>query len=387
MSFSFFSNCIWQISIFTTLLIFTENAFGKAGSHQLQGSWRGTIGKKDVRVCFKNDYPSFYYLEKKQAIILELMPEQKTNKKLLVREGHFSGDPSQISPMWEISFSEKNTITGRRTNAQDKKRSQLIRLEKTAKIIKGVEEFGAHSRDECSTVFYEPLIQASTITSKEKNFSNKAYTEISSKYGTSFLIPNMYPYAEMVNSTNKQFLDAEVVSSYDCDVGLNEWNGSKNSAWFRRHFPIVWTEHWLVTRSAVDNYYCGGAHGDSEQSETIIDLQSQKKVNSWSWIKGGERNANPDQYSPTALQKLLRKYAKRAATKQFGNGAGNGADDFETFFYVTKPYPMSSGMVFTTRLGACRSLDCDVFINIPYKIIAAYLTQEGARVASSLTEQ
>jgi hypothetical protein len=368
----------WTINGFTTnslvfvaLLAIAMPAVSATSDEPPQRVWSGTIGTDAVRVCFKEIESSFYRLKDRRGIGLESKQKPGDSKAWQVREGysHF-GDPNDPTPMWQLDLADNNTLTGLRTDANRKKPAERIRLKRVLDNNKMFQNY------QCGSAFYAPLVQATAIKTKEATFLGKPYLLISSQYGRSFQLPDSYPNAPIINAVNRMSLDAQVAASYECDLGVHGKSG-----WFTSEAPFVWTDEWLVARSQQDNIYCGGAHGDAYSSESVFDLRSGKQIDTWHWIKGGERAANPLQNS-TALRKLLHKYGTKVRVNK---AFGGGALDLDT--YVGKPFPTYKGLVFPTRLGACRGLECDVYITVPYGVIATHLTPDGTLVAADFTRQ
>lgn len=367
-NFAFF----WLNFIFVGVVYATEDK-------SLEGVWRGTIGHDDVRVCFSRSGATYYRLKQGNALTLSLLKSSADSNNWHAWEANHQAEKGEQIPTWELRQLDRNTIVGKREEIS-KIAKQEIRLKRNS-----VTEISGGLRL-CELSFYEPLFQAVGVTSKEARFEGKPYFVISSKYGRSFQLPDALVNAPIINSFTRKLLDSEVVSAYDCDFMLNDWNGSRDSAWFNRHTPLVWTDDWLVIRSEQDYVYCGGAHGDANREELVIEMSSGKVVNPWRWIKGGEKMANPDIHDETSFRSLLLKYGRKVAMgkeKQFNSNFDE--ESYELNFYVGRPYPVSKGLVFTSRLGACRDLACDMFILVPYKALAPYLTNAGKAVAESFT--
>ncbi|MBC3875344.1 hypothetical protein [Undibacterium flavidum] len=363
-------------NLITSLLFFVSiSAFSSTNDKLILGAWSGTVGNDDVRVCFAGYNSNFYRVRYGKGIGLE--SEQKTGRnKWHILEGPYGQPDDAPRATWQVKLLDHNTLTGFRTDVKRSKSKLPIQL----KRILDDEKISMH--DECGIAFYTPMVQATAIKTKDASFSGKPYIVISSKYGKSFQLPDTDPNALTINAIYKKLLDEEVAASYACDIDIN---GARKEGWFTNTSPLVWTEEWLVVRYQFE-YTCGGAHGDAPRSERIFDLKNGKQVDSWSWIKGGERAANPDREHSTALRKLLHKYGKMARVNP--NVQHQGVFDLNAVgTSIENPYPTTNGLVFTTRFDVCRALACDVFITVPYAAIATHLTDEGKIMAASFKKQ
>jgi hypothetical protein len=267
-----------QISLIATTAWSASHA---AASEPLNGAWGGTIGSDSVRVCFRDGDASFYRSKHRVGIGFSVGQDPSANSTWQVSEMY--SYQAESTGYWTLSLVNATTLQGVRTDATDGRYLQPIQLRKIPRTAP-YERFVFS----CESAYYDPLVQATKVSIEDRIFENHAYTEIRSKYGRTFQLPDTHPQASRINAFNKRWLNLQLAGSHGCDL-----SASHAVKWFNSQKPVVWTDQWLVAKAVQDHTYCGGAHGDSYTEVTVFDLDLGKPIDTWRWIKGGQASANP----------------------------------------------------------------------------------------------
>lgn len=258
-------------SFFSILMLSSLTSWGQDLPYA--GVWQGYIGKSPVMVCFgASDDSQYYYFKYRTRIVL--YPEAKP---------YFWSEDLNISlplPQWQLTDVKPNQLTGQWQSFDENGQAKApitIALKKLANLQKS-----ANNQLNCSSVFYDPIVNKLKFHNQPRQFEGHDYTQVTTTGSTgeltSFEIPDQIRGANVFNRFMRQAIEDSAKMAFYCS-GSFETEAK----------PRVWLNDLLVVENS-DSYYCGGAHPDGNAVFTSFDLKTGKPINTWVWIKDWQKS-------------------------------------------------------------------------------------------------
>ena len=355
----------WQVACAAAVMACATIA-AAADELPFAGVWTGTIGDSRVQVCFSALEAHYYYLRHLRGIPLR-RNEQATGYSEWEETLPGPAAGGEVSGRWTLSSATNRVMEGAWTTP-DGARRLPIKLTKIADLA--TDQGPASSeRYPCGDAFYRPLEQALRYTHQPGRFRGVPYRVIKTRYGDAFELPASAPAATAFNRFVRSWLASQLVSAYGCTMGGGE-------EWHKELKPIVWTSRFLVVEDRLPDTFCGGAHSNWMVEHHTFDLTTGGRVDTWSWIQGGNKTLAPALYDhrPSALRGLLEKLNPRQDCRE-----NDGS------MYFNAPYPTKSGLVFRSMYPHVVRA-CEDEILVSYKRLAPYLTSAGRAAAAEMAK-
>lgn len=359
------------MKLLCTLFLLFFGITAQAKNLQYAGVWKGSIGDNKLMVCFTSStFAEFYYLRNLRGILLEPldMTPQKDTTRWKETNGLY-GDDEKISGFWEVAGIKPGVAVKNLDltwTSPDGKKQIPVKLTKAPVVTRP----GIPKSDICGANYYKPLEDDLPHTSKELKFEGREYRSISTPAATVFELPASAPGSKNFNDHTRNLLKDAADEFYVC---LR--NGGKESVWGRGFEPLVWTDSKLVVKDWMSDVVCDQSHGLAYEMYETFDLRTGKMIDTWTWVKQGDKNSGGENKQKTPLKTLLKKLKNQKPEQCMMGGDAFDIDD---------PYAGKSGMVF--RLSHLNPMGlCEDTITIPYKQMMPFLTPAGkAAVAEFL---
>jgi len=303
------------------------------------GTWAGSIGAQQVRVCFAGPEDSqYYYLKQVRGIRLLAEGVAGSEDATSAWKELDASLGEKVTGIWEVVMnSADGSMAGTWHEPQSDKKLQ-VKLDKIGELENQI----------CGPEFYQPI---------------KASTSERTKSWPVFFLPNSYKGADRINALVRSWLEESALEDYKCQL---RYGNNKEQ---ELNIEVL-TERILVIRKTVFDVYCGGAHNDGGTFYEFFDPRNGKEIDPWKWIRGGRKATEADSRLRAMIEKL------NPATTEGNSDCANG-------FEVLPPIPTQHGFEFPTRyIWALRT--CDSSVAIPYGALRAYLTVRGRAVAASM---
>ncbi|MFZ6760726.1 hypothetical protein ACO0K9_26260 [Undibacterium sp. Ji50W] len=359
------------MKLFYTLFLLFFGMTVQAAELSYAGVWKGSIGDNKLMVCFSSSVGAeFYYLRNLRGILLEpldLTPDKDTTD--WKETNGLYGDDQKITGFWAVSgISPGAAVTTLDLTwiSPDGKKQIPFKLTKAPVMTSP----RIPESDICGAAYYKPLEDDLPHTSKDLKFEGREYRSISTPAATVFELPASVPGSKNFNDYTRNWLKDSADWFYTC---LR--NGAKESDWGRGFEPLVWTDSKLVVKNWMSDIACDGSHGLAYEMYETFDLRTGKMIDTWTWVKQGDKNKGGENKQKTPLNALLKKLKNQKPERCMMGGDAFDIDD---------PYAGKSGMVF--RLSHLNHMGlCEDTIIIPYKQMMPFLTPVGkAAVAEVL---
>lgn len=330
------------------------------------GTWKGTLGKNQVMVCFNDLDGQYYYLRHKQGIFLQ-REEQGDEWHENVR----SAGQNTETGIWKPRQAGKGEIRGVWVNPATREELPLAlhRVEGTDR------NYG------CGPAFYQPIVEAVQFKYSAGSGGMRAITAGTAE---AFELPESTRNAKKINAFILGWMKGVAIESYECEMGGGEPMEKTLSLVFQ-------SSDWLVMRDAMPDTYCGGAHPDFSISYLTFDLNTGETINPWSWLKDGDQsygddagdedeeengNGNGEQGAKTPAR-------KQPSFRQLINKL-NPREDCGAPMYLSTPYPTASGLVFPTGYSHAERA-CGDEVQVSYQDLRPFLSPAGKKAVRSIT--
>ncbi len=329
------------------------------------GTWKGTVGKNHVMVCFNDLDGQYYYLRHKQGIFLQ-REEQGEEWREVTR----SAGESKETGIWKLRQTGKSELRGVWVNPATKEELPLaLRLVETLDRNYG-----------CSPAFYQPIVEAVQFKYSAGSGGMRA---IKTDTAEAFELPESVRNAKKINAFIVGWMKGVAIESYECEMGGGER--------MEKTLELVFQSgDWLVLRDAMPDTYCGGAHPDWSITYLTFDLSTGKTINPWSWLKDGEQsyveNAGDEDEDGkgNGNESGKTRARKPPSFTQLINKLNPRAEDCGAPMYLSPPYPTANGLVFRTGYShAARA--CEDEVQVSYKDLQPFLSPAGKRALKSIT--
>lgn len=342
------------------------------------GVWSGTIGKSAVMVCLSSNTSQYYYRKMRKGLVLNGADATDPFKALEagLRSGHLHlleqkspvpGQPDTVTGRWQMQPGAVGELVGTWSDSAGQK-TWPVRLQRLNPSGPQAQEQWA---EDCPSAYFQPLKDAVHWTTKPAAFAGKSYQMMSTPFADALQLPAEMPAARKINPMAQAWLKEQAVALYSCRI-----NGGTGEDWSAALAPKGWNDKFLVLEDSLSEVFCGGAHGNASLGISTFDLDNGAKVNTWGWIKGGQKAAEvavDKDYQPTLsrLRALLEKHNPRT-----DGVCGEAAPQMSIF----DPYPTAKGLVFNTHFfHALRA--CNDEIILSWKQMAPFLTPAGQAAA------
>lgn len=233
-----------------------------ARAERLTGVWVGTLGPAKVSVCFEPDGRAAYYYAKRGVDI-------PLRNKGAVRWDE-EGERGKITGTWTIQLGSKGMLSGQWTSP-DGKRVLPIALDTMT------EESGPSF---CRSRGYRALHAATTAA------ANQALPDL--QLETANLMGPALQSLQVVGDATEHApvrkvlgaLNSKLVREYEECMDIE----GKRSAYFEVDVDWVFTSPHLLVLTVHKQYFCGGAHPDSNFVPVVVDRATGKDVDMATWL-------------------------------------------------------------------------------------------------------
>ncbi|MFZ6769313.1 hypothetical protein ACO0LM_19870 [Undibacterium sp. Di26W] len=330
------------------------------------GTWKGSIGDNKVMVCFSASDAQYYYLRHLRGI--GLVADEKLPAFTRWRETlDYSNDDDNTTGIWTVPEAVNGSVGNTLDltwSSPDGKKKIPVRLTKVPTLAAPKRTYS-----DCGPEFYRPIEEGMRYTTNDLKMDGKEYRGVTTQTGAAFELPASVPGSKAFNDTTRNWLKQIAIDHYECvrNGGGVDWERSLE--------PLVWTDSKLVVKDWMPEVFCSGGRGNTYLEYASFDLHTGKKINTWSWIKQGEKSVeskDKNEQKP-GLRAMLEKKVDQEECREVND-----------VFTTGKPYAGKDGMVFRLYYFHAMRM-CEDDITIPYKSIAPYLTPAGkAAVAEFL---
>ena len=337
----------------------------------LLGTWKGSIGSAPVMACFDDVESQYYYLRHLHGITLvrpeDLVSHTNDESRAEPVVGHvlaeraFGDAPGAVDGVtarWRLERLEGAVLTGTWT-AVSGNRSLPIRLLR----LEGPTKQGMA----CGAAFMAPVLAGVRTRKSPGRFESHVFQVVASADARAPELGPEVPHAERFNRFAMDWLREQAAFVYDCNRGA----GGVGEALDRSLEPVFWSDRHLVLRDAMQEVFCGGAHGNASLSYVVWSLPQGRAVNTWAWIQGGEAAAGsrPSEGGPDVPRPLRRLIISR-------HPRNDDCGEYMPFVGIDAPYPSTDGLVFNTSFAhAMRA--CNDEVRLSWKQLAPYLSKQG----------
>jgi hypothetical protein len=360
----------------------------------LTGIWRGTLGEREVVVCF--DGPdrdgAFYDLRHPQRVALHPQPDgtwqavggdAEPHDPAVEEEdceGPCEGVPEDPGTgIWHLEAPaltpEAEQITGHWTAAET---GQALPIRLTRGYLIG--DPGAENAPTgppCDNLAFTAPFSKSirVVTGEPRTFAGHRYRTRTLTIGDGLEISGIEllepgPHAASISRKLRGLPESDAESAlelFDCRQRL----------WADMHVRgeiEFWSERWLGTAeaSSVD---CGGSHPNEGRTHHTWDLATGEDVDFWDWIADRPRLLRLVLARALSSPDLLAEAARKDPN---GDDEGCAATLQEGWVPWQSPYLGLHGMVFATELPHVVQA-CDQKVEIPYAELLPLASDKGRR--------
>lgn len=349
------------------------------------GAWKGTIGTAPVMACFTiHGEATYYYLRHRRGILLRPRGDETRHGgdeavEKALRTGKLELDERAPAPelkttltgRWSLAPAKDGSLAGQWTDPSGGKRLPiaLTRATSPAGPSRSMPESG------CPEAFHAPIRAAVKPVRKEDAFQGKAYGRLSTPDAEAFSPAPSLPHAAALERIARTWLEDQAVFAFDCTRG----RGTPEPLG-RTLLPIEWNARFIVLQDSLPETYCGGAHGFYDTSYVTWSLEAGRKVDTWSWIAGGQGAVatvpqKDGSSRPTPLFAALVKAHPR-------NVKDDECAEFIGQMTVDSPIGTAKGLVFPNSFGHAIRV-CGEDIVVPWATVAPFLSPAGRDAASA----
>jgi len=344
-------------------------------SSDLIGVWRGTLGKKEVVVCWDMDGGNYYTLQKPLRLALSV-------------DDHRSGvwienDGNETPTEWQLRRLDKRHLTGTRRKGV-KGKALPIYLNHTQVTAKDkTDQQNCNFDSALYVAFNAPRVSLVNVhTAGRSILINRKYHVISAFAGNVASV-ELIGDEESVSKVNKLLRDQlvdDIRSHLTCEVYDPPQQGDFHTK-VRLRF---WSDE-LLSWSSHGKGYCGGAHPFFDFSTKTIKLQTGKEINLWDWFKlVRKRDHSPSQICelggsrclPTSLSKRIGKLRPHVEDSNCGNVDFHASNDDQGYSIGLN----QNGVAFIPDLVEPARIfrTCYANFTLPFVELAPYLNKTGS---------
>lgn len=352
------------------------------------GVWSGTIGDLPIMACMQHsEYQNAaaYYYRKHMKIITLTSPLAEPSATEIPQwfEGPNREDAAK-SPIWKLSVTDANTLTGTWSATPDKAAKSLpVTLKRVATDAEG--------RILCASVeFNGPRITPMKITRKPAKKDGVSYTDITADVGKQFdvsigtfaLLGNSAAVQKINAALGKEISGDPLKSNYlDCVTGALSSHGADGD-YAIGLVPDLIMRKYMVSKESYANY-CGGAHPNYTINWRNWDLRTGNVINLMDWLNAKavvqtKQGQGENAYMDIAIQPYLRKLLKAKWAPIAEPECIDVIDDQDYWtLYLTK-----TGISFYPDLAHALTA-CEADINFSFSELTPLLNAAGKRWIAS----
>jgi len=349
------------------------------------GVWRGSIGDSKVMVCLErpdtlND-SMYYYLRHGFSIQLHANDNSgATWNEASPRER--VPDWSKPVAVWTLQAPAGDIMDGTWSAAEGSRKAP-IRLTRVADAGKSLGTGCAAVDDSPARLaFNAPRVAAQKLEVKQAG----GFRYVSALGGNVSMteLPASLSHAEGFNATMRAWLADKIAGYYEC--ASSSFDGIPD---YSETYEIdLLSPPWLIARHNWSGF-CGGAHPSSEADYTTWNMATGKTVNPWDFIKGSYwdyiKEVNHCESADTCLRRPpARLGAIIAARFRHDTDQADCADAIDENLNYLQLHPEKTGLVFSTTFAHVIQA-CDEDIELPWKMLAPFLTAKGKAAMRSLS--
>lgn len=343
-------------------------AFGLSDVEARVGVWRGTLGTQEVSLCLgrpKQDEARYYYVRHGRTLLLGAKDTEGT----VWSEG--DGDASTGS--WKLGTPQGDRLEGCWTSP-DGAKTVPIKLDRVRGVDGAVLECSRYDNGSGVAAWNAPRIGA---VMRETSAPADGMRTVSVFGGQISIVEFTAdtPQVHAFNAAMRHWFDDEIADYFECGEQAPTEPVDLHAV---RQIELR-AGAWVVVRESYDVSCYGAAHPSAGSSHETWNLESGKRVEPWTWIRGSTsrcKDVDCGYSAPPELNTLiLAKTSRSGDVDECADAVENNSS------YGLRP--SATGLIFDTAFAHVIQA-CDEDIEVSYDELQPFLTDEGKTALKEL---
>jgi hypothetical protein len=347
-------------------------AFGVSESEARLGVWRGTLGAQPIMVCLQRGpigESSYYYLRHRATIALRSDDASGAQW----NEGMVA---DQSSGTWQLEAAHGDRLTGIWSDPEGAKQLPIT-LTRVSLLGDPSNGCGAYEAGPLKDAYNAPRVSAEPLTTTTVTDGLRTVKARNDQL-TIVELADSEPHAAAFNAWMRAWLREQIVGYFDCAASMQ---GADPVDFNQQREIVLRAGAWVVVSESYD-LFCGGAHPSASVSHLTWNLDADKPVQPWTWIRGSKVKcdyaADCGHAAPAALNKLILTAASR---NKDGDECADAVN--ENSGYDLRP--SATGLMFSTQFAHVIQA-CDEDVELSFAQVEPFLTDSGKRELKSLLD-